>query len=94
MLSDLGRREQALVIAEEAVGYHRALAAARPDAFDVELARSLWVLGDLHGDNKKPDLRVKPLAEAIHRLTPHFSRVPQAVAEMMTEIRQSYLSRL
>ena len=40
-LSDLGRREEALTAAEEAVGHYRALAEARPDAFIPDLALSL-----------------------------------------------------
>jgi hypothetical protein len=42
-LSDLGRREDALAAAEEAVHLHRALAEARPDAFAPGLALSLDV---------------------------------------------------
>jgi tetratricopeptide (TPR) repeat protein len=41
MLSDLGRREDALAAAEDAVRLYRALAAARPDAFTADLAMSL-----------------------------------------------------
>ncbi len=41
MLSALGRREEALGAAKEAVGHYRALAAARPDAFTPDLAMSL-----------------------------------------------------
>src|SRR6267378_7782297 len=37
-LRDLGRREEALTAAEEAVRHYRALAAARPDAFTPNLA--------------------------------------------------------
>ena len=40
-LSDLGRLEEALKAAEEAVGLRRALAGARPDAFIPNLAASL-----------------------------------------------------
>jgi tetratricopeptide (TPR) repeat protein len=40
-LSALGRSEEALTVAEEAVRLHRALAMARPDAFDPDLAGSL-----------------------------------------------------
>ncbi len=82
-LSDLGRREEALTAAEEAVGHYRALAQAHPDAFGVEQARSLWVFGDLQGDAGKPDRAVGTLAEAIRRLTPTFSRFPEAVAGIM-----------
>ena len=38
-LSDLGRREEALAAAQEAVDLYRGLAAARPDAFTVDLSR-------------------------------------------------------
>ncbi|MGD0109963.1 MAG: tetratricopeptide repeat protein, partial [Rhodopila sp.] len=40
-LSELGRREDALAVAEEAVSLYRALAAQRPDAFRPDLALSL-----------------------------------------------------
>ena len=41
MLSALGRREEALEQAQEAVKLYRELAAARPDAFRPDLAGSL-----------------------------------------------------
>lgn len=44
-LSDLGRREDALKAAQEAVGMYRALADERPDAFGPHLAMSLNNLG-------------------------------------------------
>jgi tetratricopeptide (TPR) repeat protein len=40
-LSDLGRRDEALAAAEEAVRQYRTLAAARPDAFTPDLAAAL-----------------------------------------------------
>jgi hypothetical protein len=40
-LAGLGRREDALAAITEAVDIHRELAAARPDAFRPDLARSL-----------------------------------------------------
>ena len=40
-LGDLGRREDALAAIQEAVTIYRELAAARPDAFRPDLARSL-----------------------------------------------------
>ena len=40
-LADLGRREEALAAIEEAAAIYRELAAARPDAFRPDLARSL-----------------------------------------------------
>ena len=41
MLSDLGRREEALTAAEEAFRLYRTLAEAQPDAFIPDLALSL-----------------------------------------------------
>jgi tetratricopeptide (TPR) repeat protein len=46
-LRDLGRREEALTAAEEAVRLYRALAAARPDAFTPDLALSLNNLANM-----------------------------------------------
>ncbi|HKZ55991.1 MAG TPA: toll/interleukin-1 receptor domain-containing protein [Anaerolineales bacterium] len=45
-LSELGRREEALFAAQEAVGVYRKLAEARPEAFLPDLARSLNSLGN------------------------------------------------
>ena len=45
MLSGLGRREEALAATGEAVEIYRRLAVARPDAFEPDLARSLWACG-------------------------------------------------
>jgi hypothetical protein len=92
-LSALGRREDALTAAEEAVEHYRALAEARPDAFGAEFARCLWVFGDLQGGAGKPDLAVGTLAEAVRHLTPTFIRIPDAVVGMMGGIGQSYLSQ-
>ena len=50
MLSALGRREEALKAAEEAVGHYRALAEARPDAFIPNLALSLNNLANMLSD--------------------------------------------
>ena len=41
MLSELGRREEALAAAQEAADLYRGLAAERPDAFTPDLAMSL-----------------------------------------------------
>lgn len=43
--SDLGRREQALQAAEEAVEIYRRLAAGNPQAFEPDLALALWTFG-------------------------------------------------
>lgn len=49
-LSHLGKREEALAAAQEAVELYRRLAAARPDAFTPGLAASLLNLGNQMGD--------------------------------------------
>jgi hypothetical protein len=49
-LSDLGRREEALAAAQEAVDIRRRVAAARPDAFLPDLAMSLNYLGTMLSD--------------------------------------------
>ena len=64
MLSDLGRWEAALAAAEEAVRLHRALAEARPDAFRLEFARSLWVAGDLYAEKGDYDDGMAALGRA------------------------------
>jgi len=92
-LSDLGRREEALTAAEEAVRLRRALAKTRPDAFIPDLAGSLWVLGDPYGEIEKPDVAIATLAEAIQLLTPTFVEFPAAVVAIMAGMLQSYLSQ-
>jgi tetratricopeptide (TPR) repeat protein len=89
-LSDLGRHQEALNAAEEAVRLYRDLAAARPDAFIPELARSLWVVGDLYSETGNTGLAVTTLAEAIRLLTPTFLKVPAAVVGVMAGLMQSY----
>jgi hypothetical protein len=49
-LHDLGRREEALTLAQEAVDIHRELTATRPDSFRPELAWSLHVLAIMFYD--------------------------------------------
>jgi hypothetical protein len=92
-LSDLGRREEALSAAEEAVRHYRVLAVRRPEAFGIDLARSLWVVGDLYGETGKSDLAIGTLAEGVLLLTPIFVAFPAAVAEMTSGLAQSYLAR-
>jgi tetratricopeptide (TPR) repeat protein len=83
MLSDLGRREEALAQAEEAVRLYRQLAQARPDAFLPDLARSLAVAGNIllegagsnaneedhSGTGRAEEARAVRAREAMERLT-------------------------
>ena len=65
----------------------------RPDAFGVELARSLWVLGDLYSKTGNLDLAIGTLAEGVRLLTPISVAVPAAVTGMMRGLVQSYLAQ-
>ncbi|SPE32092.1 hypothetical protein SBA3_1840012 [Candidatus Sulfopaludibacter sp. SbA3] len=89
-LNDLGRNEQALAVAEESVRIYRQLAQKRPDAFLPDLARSLAVLGGVLLQDR-PTEAMEPLAEAIHILTPLFSRLPEAHARLIRFIRGLYI---
>jgi hypothetical protein len=88
MLSEIGQREAALEAAREAVEIYRKLAAARPDAFLPDLARSLALQANII-----PDPRESPVLfqEALQKLLPHFLRFPKAHAGLMRYIARSYL---
>ncbi|MGK7913153.1 MAG: tetratricopeptide repeat protein, partial [Synechococcus sp.] len=68
-LSDLGRREEALRAAEQAVEIYRQLADSRPDAFLPDLARSLTNLGIMLRDlgRREEALRAAEQAVEIYR---------------------------
>ena len=64
-LSDLGRREEALAAAEEAVRLRRVLAAARPDAFTPDLAGSLNNLAAFLSDLGRREEALEAAEEAV-----------------------------
>ncbi len=64
-LSALGRHEEALTAAEEAVGHYRALAAARPDAFIPDLALSLNNLANFLSDLGRREAALTAAEEAV-----------------------------
>ncbi len=64
-LSDLGRREEALKTAQEAVEIHRALAAERPDAFRPDLAMSLNNLGNMLSELGRREEALETAQEAV-----------------------------
>jgi tetratricopeptide (TPR) repeat protein len=72
-LSRLGRREEALVQAEEAVRIRRQLAEVLPEVFLPDLARSLGVLGRILAE-ERPDSAMESFSEAIKLLTPALKR--------------------
>ena len=93
MLSDLGRREEALAVAEEAVRLCAPWPRRAPTPLVSILARSLWVLGDLYGKSEQTGPAIETLAEGVGLLTPVFIAVPAAVAQLMGGLVQSYLAR-
>jgi tetratricopeptide (TPR) repeat protein len=64
-LSGLGRREEAVAAAQEAVDIRRRLAAARPDAFLPDLAMSLNNLGARLSGLGRRDEAVAAAQEAV-----------------------------
>ena len=90
-LSALGRREEALAQAEEAVRLYRQLAKARPDAFLPDLARSLAVEARCLGAVKKHAQAFQTIAEAVRLLAPPFTNLPAVFVPLMGAIIQDYL---
>jgi hypothetical protein len=91
-LVEVGRREEARNIIEEAVGHYRALVAARPDAFNIDLARSLGILSDLYGEDAKSEIVASTLTESIQLLSPAFLRYPAQVRQMMAATVRRYVA--
>ena len=92
-LRDLGRREEALAQAEEAVRLYRQLAAARPDAFLPYLAKSLAVCGNIKA-GEQPAQALICYEGSLRLLTPPFLQLPQAHAPLMQTIVGVYLRTL
>ena len=64
-LADLGRREDALAAAQEAVTIRRQLAAANPDAFEPDLASSLNNLAHRLADLGRPEDALAAVEQAV-----------------------------
>ena len=91
MLSEVGRREEALEVAREAVSLRRDLAAANSDAFTPGFARSLNNLAVMLSDVGKPEKALATISEALEKLTPVFRAQPMAHAQSMAQVRSSYI---
>ena len=90
-LGDLGRLEEALAQAQEAVRIRRQLAEARPDAFLPNLARSLLVCGHcLSALERHPDA-IEATSEAIRILATPLAQEPGVFAPLMRNIVELYL---
>ncbi|MBF0176860.1 MAG: tetratricopeptide repeat protein, partial [Magnetococcales bacterium] len=89
-LSDLGRREEALVAIAEAVGIRRDLSASRPAAFLPDLASSLNNQSSWLSDLGRREEAVKAAEEAVLTLWPYFKRWPEAFGGKMQMMRRKY----
>jgi tetratricopeptide (TPR) repeat protein len=93
-LSDLGCREEALAAGQRAVEIREKLAAARPDAFLPDLARSLGTLGTCLAADVRLRDAVAAFAEGMRALGPAFTRLPQAFAPLMAGLVSEYVTHV
>ena len=92
MLSELGRREDALEATQEAVEVYRGLAAARPDAFLPDLAMSLNNLGNRLSELGRREDALEATQEALDLLWPFYERYPARYAQWTATILRANLS--
>jgi tetratricopeptide (TPR) repeat protein len=90
-LSEVGKREEALEVAREAVSLYRALAAANPDAFTVDLATSLGAMHSCERALSRGDKALATIGEALEILTPLFRALPTAHARLMAQVGRAYV---
>jgi tetratricopeptide (TPR) repeat protein len=81
-LSDLGRREEALEKAQEAVRIREQLAKARPDAFLPDLATSCGARGEVLRGMERYVEAAASFAQGIRVITPLFQKTPTAFAQL------------
>ena len=90
-LSNLGRREEALAASQETANLYRDLAAARPDAFTVDLARSLGARGRiLRGAERHGDAAAS-FAEGLRLILPYARRYGPALAGLTDVLAQGWV---
>ena len=90
MLSDLGRREDALAATQEAVDIRRKLAAQQPDAFLPDLARSLAVYGVILRGLGRHAEAAAAFAEGLRVIHPFVRASPAAFGELANALLQNY----
>ena len=90
----LGRREEALERAQEAVELYRELAAAQLDAFRLDLAISLSVLADCLESLMRLNDSVQFDEGAVKALGPMFLSTPAPFSRLMAAIVSEYFRRL
>lgn len=91
MLSDLGRREKALVAAQEAADIRRKLAEKNPQAFLPDLARSLGAYGNALLGLERYGEASRAFHDGLVHLAPFFQKHPQAFGEIASASRQLYM---
>ena len=89
-LSALGRREEALAAAQEAVDIRRQLAVQQPDAFLPDLARSLAVYGVILRGLGRHAEAAAAFAEGLRVIHPFVRASPAAFGELANALLQNY----
>ncbi|MBC7243145.1 MAG: tetratricopeptide repeat protein, partial [Anaerolineae bacterium] len=90
-LSALGRPQEALPLAQEALAIRRRLAEVNPDAFLPDLAMSLHNLAKFLSAQGRPQEALPLALEAVQTLAPFFAGLPRAFAKWMGGFLRNYL---
>jgi hypothetical protein len=92
MLSDLGRREEALAATQEAVDIRRRLAQTRPDAFLPYLAMSLRSLSRTLIALEQYNEAAAAAHEGLAAILPFLEKRVSAFEDLASALRRTYLS--
>ena len=92
MLSELGRREEALAATEESVYIRRKLADKNPGAFLPDLAGSLGSLGSVLRGMERHKEAAESFTEGLQLLLPLLRKLPEAFSALGAGLLQEYLS--
>jgi len=90
-LSAVGKREDALKAAQEAVQVYRRLAKANPDAYLPDLARSLGTLGTVLLALGRAEEAADAFRQGAHHLLPHARALPQAFGPLLGALVRDHL---
>ena len=90
----MGQREAALASTEEAVKLYGKLAAARPDAFEPDLAMSLNNLGNRQSAVGQREEALASAGEAVKLYQSLFERWPVAFSNQFAISLDNYIRRL
>ena len=90
-MSALGRRAEALALAQEAVELYRALVRHNPDAFQPDLARSLLTLSEMLSNTERYGEAAAALVDGIYSLQPQFCQLPEVFGLLMGALVGDYL---